>query len=344
LPQKLSPSLSLVNVLEPLKAMAEETRLRILALLKHGELSVTDITEILAQSQPRISRHLKLLADAGVIKRSREGAWVFYRLMAPQNPLGSILHHFLAMLSSDDPVLSADALKLTHVRQVRDAAAFAYFEREANNWDQIRSLYAADEVVENTLREVISDKPIRSLLDLGTGTGRMLMLFASQAQSALGIDTSPAMLALARAHLLREKLTHVELRQGDLFALPQAQQGNHKGYDLIILNHVLHFLEDPARALKQAASQLSAGGRLLVIDFAPHSLEFLRERHAHRRLGFSHEQMQEWFTQMSLALRIARDVSASSHTQNHLTVSIWLAQDQRIAVDTLIQTSTSELA
>src|SRR5512139_1234863 len=159
-----------------LKAAGEETRLRVLALLAEAELTVSDLTDILRQSQPRISRHLKLLVEAGLIERFREGTWAFFRL-AEHGSAAEVARSLLDHLNPADQTIARDRERLTSVRQARAAAAQAYFREHAADWDRIRKLHVADEAVEEAIRAALAEKPFRSLLDLGTGTGRMLELF-----------------------------------------------------------------------------------------------------------------------------------------------------------------------
>src|SRR5918995_3675319 len=295
---------SLDQALAVLRAAAEETRLQILALLAEGELSVSDLTDILGQSQPRISRHLKLLVEAGLVDRHREGAWAFFRLGERAGP-AHILRAILPALDRADHQLAADRARLAEVRSQRSLAAKAFFERLAPQWDRIRSLHAPETVVEEAVLEAIGSKPVRSLLDLGTGTGRMLQLLAPHATRAVGLDASHAMLSVARANLEKAGLTRVELRQGDVYAPPFARGS----FDLVVVHQVLHYLDDPARALREAARLLAPGGRVLVIDFAPHGLEFLRAAQAHRRLGFSREQVAGWLAEAELDCTLTRELA-----------------------------------
>ena len=280
------------TLLAGLRAAGEETRLRILALLNEGELSVSDLTDILGQSQPRISRHLKLMAEAGLVRRHREGAFAFFRLA--DGPGGSLAQWLTARVEPGDKVVSADRSRLVAVRDVRAQAAQGYFARIAADWDRLRNLHASDEAVEAAVLTALGDGPLGSVLDLGTGTGRILALLAPRASRAVGVDASHAMLQVARANLERVKTTmpggRVDLRQGDIHALP-FERGS---FDVVIVHQVLHFLDDPARALREAAAVIGPGGRLIVVDFAPHELEFLRAEHAHRRLGFAPGQVAEW--------------------------------------------------
>jgi DNA-binding transcriptional ArsR family regulator len=261
-----------------LKAAAEPTRLRLLMLIADAELTVSDLTAILRQSQPRLSRHLRLLAEAGLVERHREGSWAFFRLSETGSP-ADIARSLIARLDPSDPIVARDRERLAAVRAARAAAAQNYFRRHAAEWDGIRRLHVADEAVEHAIYSALGDQPIRSLLDLGTGTGRMLEMFAPDIERGIGLDLSLDMLALARARLDRAGLRHCTVRQGDIYdlALPR------DSFDVVIIHQVLHFLDDSARAIREAARVLRPGGRILVVDFAPHDLEFLRDDHAHRR-------------------------------------------------------------
>ncbi len=308
-----------------LKAAGEATRLRLLLLIAEAELTVSDLTAILRQSQPRLSRHLRLLAEAGLVQRYREGSWAFFRL-GERGSAADIARALIARLDPDDPIIARDRERLAAVRAARAAAAQNYFRRHAAEWDRIRRLHVADAAVEEAIRAALGDAPIRSLLDLGTGTGRMLELFAGDIESGLGLDLSHDMLALARARLDRAGLRHCSVRHGDIYdlALPR------DSFDVVIVHQVLHFLDDSARALREAARVLRPGGRLLVVDFAPHDLEFLREEHAHRRLGFAAETVQQWM--QAAGLDVVRQQTLPPGPEGKIAVSLWLGRDPRIAL------------
>ncbi|WP_293863103.1 metalloregulator ArsR/SmtB family transcription factor [uncultured Alsobacter sp.] len=318
--------LGLDALVTALRAAGEDTRLRVLALLAEGELNVSDLTDILGQSQPRISRHLKLLVEADLVDRHREGAWAFFRLNE-HGPAGVLARSLAARLDASDPVLLADRARLAAVRASRAEAAQAYFNRHAADWDRIRSLHAPDAVVEAAIRDAVGGGPIRALLDLGTGTGRILSLLAPLAQRVVGVDANHAMLAVARANLEAAGVRRAELRQGDIYALP-VERG---AFDVVIVHQVLHYLDDPARALREAAAALAPGGRIVVVDFSPHDLEFLREQHAHRRLGFAREQVAGWLEDAGLAAGEHTLVSPPGGAQGQLTVSLWVGRDKRPA-------------
>jgi ArsR family transcriptional regulator len=309
-------------MLDVLRAVGEETRLRIVAVLRHGELTVTDLTEILGQSQPRVSRHLKLLVDAGVVARHREGTWVFFRL-ADDADRRRVLDAALAPSDGRDDLLAADADRLEAVRVRRAAAAGEYFEQIAPIWDEERSLHAAADTVEAEILAALGDRRLGRVLDLGTGTGRMLQLLAPAADGAVGLDASHSMLSVARANLERSGLSNWELRQGDVHSPPLERES----FDLVVIHQVLHYLDDPARAVGEAAHLVAPGGRLLVVDFAPHRHEFLRAA-AHRRLGFAHDQLRDWLGQSGLDCIDVVDVEPPSGSEG-LTVTLWLGQDRR---------------
>lgn len=297
------------------RALADSTRLRILALLRSMELSVGELAQVLGQSQPRVSRHVKILCDAGVAERRKEGSWVFVALGA--EPLvGPILAALDAWDESEQWKL-ADEARLAAVRADRATAAADWFEAHAGEWDAIRSLHVAESEIEAAMRAALGDAPIGTLVDIGTGTGRMLELFAPQSHHALGVDRSSEMLRLARAKLSERDLGNAELRQADLYALPLGDGGA----DTAILHHVLHFAQQPAAAIAEAGRVLAQGGRLLIVDFAPHDREELRTRDAHSRLGFSDDQMLGWFDAAGLS-----PIQTETLEGGALTVKLWLAR------------------
>jgi ArsR family transcriptional regulator len=240
------------------RALADPTRLRILALLRAMELSVGEIAVVLGQSQPRVSRHVKILADAGLVERRREGSWVFLAL----GGAGRVGPVFAALDSWNDwGEIAADLARLDAVRADRAASADRYFEERAGNWDAIRSLHVAEAEVEAAISAVLADRPFGRLVDIGTGTGRMVELLGPDADSAVGIDRSPEMLRFARAKLARAtELSHVELRQGDMYALPLADGCA----DAVLSVQVLEHVRDLDRYLGEAARVLRDDGTLIL--------------------------------------------------------------------------------
>jgi len=302
-----------------LRAAGDPTRLRLLLLLRQAELTVSELIEIVGQSQPRVSRHLKLLCDAGLIERFKEGSWVFYR--AADTGAGVELGQVLSALAGPH---AADLQRLAQVREARAAEAAAYFKVNAAEWERIRALHAPDKDVESAIVRQLSSGPIEHLLDAGTGTGRMLELLGPQAKRAVGVDVSPEMLAIARDRLMRADLVQCQVRLGDTYRLPFPAGGALTGFDAVLFHQVLHYLDDPGAAVAEAARVMRAGGRLLIADFAPHALEFLRTDFAHRRLGFSDREVQGWF--QAAGLKPLAGETVASHRREKLSVKLWLAQ------------------
>jgi len=302
-----------------LRAAGEPTRLRILALLAREELAVLELCRVLDQSQPRVSRHLKLLAEAGLVERFPDGAWVFYRLTGT-GAGGELVAEVLSAIDPADPALQRDAERLSAVWAERAADAGEYFARNAARWDEIRSLYVSDADVEAAILEAAGPGPFKRLVDLGSGTGRMLTLLAPHAETALGLDLSQQMLNLARNRVTEAGLQVCELRHGDIFAtrLPA------ESADLVVVHQVLHYLADPAAAVKEAARIVAGGGKLIIADFAPHRLEFLREQHQHRRLGFAEPEMARWLADAGLSK--VRVTALPPARKEGLTVKIWTAE------------------
>lgn len=309
------------ELLASLKAAAESTRIRIMFILSHGELNVSELTFVLGQSQPRVSRHLKLMSEAGLLSRHKEGNWVLFRLRS-EGRGGALARALVDMLSIQEQPLLGDLARLDEVKRQREEKAAAYFSANAASWSELRSLHVNEEHVENAMAQLIGNSAFETLVDLGTGTGRVLELFSRQAKSLQGIDSSRDMLAIARSSLEKQNL-RPELRQSDIYALPLADATA----DVVTIHQVLHFLDEPQKALLEARRILKPNGKLLVVDFAPHELEELRENHAHRRLGLSAEQMTAWFNRANLAVERHEVLDPPwLKDRKGLSVSLWLAR------------------
>lgn len=295
------------------QALADPSRVRILALLRTMELSVGELAQVLGQSQPRVSRHVRILGDAGLLDRHKEGSWVFLALTDDPRTgiVFDLIDQWLDAKSRD--VLAADAVRLAAVRADRAEAANRYFASHAEAWDSIRSLHVAESAVEKAIQQALGDKPVGRLLDIGTGTGRMIELLGPKAIQATGIDKSSEMLRLARVKLEAAGIPS-SLRQADMYALPLGEGSA----DSVVIHQVLHYAQNPAAALAEAARVLRPGGRLLVVDFAAHGREDLRTRDAHIRLGFTDEAMAGWFRAAGLEPDMTEHLAGGE-----LTVTLW---------------------
>ncbi|WP_309085262.1 metalloregulator ArsR/SmtB family transcription factor [Chelativorans sp.] len=321
------PRIRLDLMVDILKAAAEPSRLRILVLLSHADLTVSDLTEILNQSQPRVSRHLKLLLESGLIARYQEGSWAFFRL-SDGEAAREFVDGVVARVDRTDPVLDRDLERLDAIKRRRQERAAEYFRKNAASWDHIRSLHVSDAAVEAGLKALVGEKTFQSMVDLGTGTGRLLELFSPLYRRGVGVDLSREMLAVARANLERAGVTNAQVRLGDIYAPPVERDA----FDLVTIHQVLHYLEDPAGAVREAARLLRPGGRLIIVDFAPHGHEFLREEHAHLRLGFADRQIAEWLGEAELDLAETRSFAPRGNEAEGLTVKLWMARDRRQAI------------
>jgi ArsR family transcriptional regulator len=301
-------------VAELFQALADPSRLRLLALLREMELSVGELAQVLGQSQPRVSRHLKILADARLVARRKEGSWVFLEL-GPTELVGPLFALVSAVEDeAADRQFAADRARLAAVRADRAEAASRYFAAHAAEWDQIRSLHIAESEVEAAIREAVGEGAIGRLVDIGTGTGRMIELFGAQAEQSIGIDRSTEMLRLARVKLEAAGIQAVSLRQGDMYALPLPDEAA----DVVLLHQVLHYAQSPAAAIAEGARLLVPGGRLLVIDFASHEREELRDQAQHARLGFTDDAVIGWMEEAGLKGRVVRHLEGGE-----LTVTLW---------------------
>ena len=306
------------NLLLQLKAAAEETRLRILTICAYSELTVTELTHVLGQSQPRVSRHLKLLCDAGLLHRFREGAWVFYRRAdGAQMGGGGLVDAVLGRIPENDPQFRRDMQRLAEVRQTRQTAADAYFRENAAEWDRLRSFHVDEAEVEDKMLSLIPRTRDQSIIDIGTGTGRILEVFGRTMGRGVGIDLSHEMLSLARTRLDRAGLRECQVRHGDMYQLPV----DDADFDIATLHLVLHYADDPVTVIQEAERVMAPGGRLVIVDFAPHEMEELRDSHAHRRLGFSDIEIQDLLAAAGLELS-----SIESLPGEPLTVKIWIGK------------------
>ena len=308
---------NLDTLLAGLRAAGEHTRLRILTLCARGELSVSELVQILGQSQPRVSRHLKLMVEAGLLERLPEGAQVYFRV-SDRNGTSKLAHALVSLIPNADNLLVRDLSRLDQVRDSRAKKALDYFQQVAESWNTIRALHVPEQQMEETLLKVIGNDPIGDLLDIGTGTGRVLEILSDRISRGVGVDLSSGMLAVARSNIERAGLTNIHVRKGDMYQLPIEDAST----DLAILNLVLHYSDSPIEVIQEASRVLRSNGRLVIVDFAAHTEEYLRSEYKHFRLGFSDDEILKCFE--------ASGLTASSNTEqlvgDPLTVKIWYAE------------------
>jgi ArsR family transcriptional regulator len=294
--------------------------MRVLLLLARGALSVGELAYILGQSQPRLSRHLKLLTEAGLVERLPEGAWVFYRLPA-DGSARAFVDGLVGMVADEDDQVRRDFERLDSVRADRSTAAQSYFSRVAARWDELRALHYDEGKIEQVVLAAAGPGPFDLVVDFGTGTGRMLALFAERSRRAEGIDLSHQMLTVARSNLEAAGAANASVRHGDATAAPYPDACA----DLVIIHQVLHFLDEPEGALKEAARVLKPQARLIVVDFAPHALEQLRSDHAHRRLGIADSDFGLWAERAGLSIS-QRQTFIQPADREGVAVTVWTAE------------------
>lgn len=301
------------TLLKMLRAVAEPSRLRLLALCVRGEFTVSELVQVLGQSQPRVSRHLKILCDAGLLQGLREGSWVFYRF-APNEDNAAVARQLIDLMPKADPVLANDSERLIQIKNDRNRIAADYFRKNAANWNKIRALHIDENTVDQAIKAAIFKSPVKQLLDIGVGSGRLLESLGPDLEEGEGIDMSPEMLAVARANLDQAGLSNCRVRHGDMYQLPYPD----RSFDAATINQVLHYADEPQFSIREAARILKVGGRLIVADFAPHGREELRTEHQHRRLGFSDQDMARWFKAAGLTTEFSTALPGGA-----LTVVLW---------------------
>ena len=308
----------MTNLLIALRAAAEDTRLRILAALSSSELTVSELMEILNQSQPRVSRHLKVLCDAGLLYRHQEGAWVFHSI-ADTGDMSHVARGIVEMVDMNSTQMLEDQSRLQHIKNKNAERASEYFRKNASEWDQIRNLAVPDADIEKTLIDTLALDDPQLFLDLGTGTGRMLEIFSPYIKKGIGIDLSREMLVVARSKLDSAGVNNCSVRQGDIADLPFENQS----VDVVCIHQVLHYLDRPEQVIYEASRVLRSGGQMIILDFLPHQLEYMREDHAHRRLGISDESIRNWADRCNLKVEQLIRLSSRADNPNFLAIGLW---------------------
>lgn len=306
------------QLIKALKAAGEPTRLRILAALTQYELTVTELVSLLGQSQPRVSRHLKLLLEAGLVSRFQEGSWVFQRLNE-----SSLTAQITQMIDLLDPALKKDSDRLGRIKIENARLATDYFAANAGDWDQVRKMVGSDENIEVAMLNQVQGRDFKNMIDMGTGTGRIVEIFADRAEKITAYDSSQEMLKLARSKFEQAGLSHCQARLGDITALPAADASA----DLITIHQVLHYLDSPFAVIEEARRLLKAGGLILIVDFAKHQHEFLRTEHAHRRLGFANSEIQFWCENNQLSLEHSQKLTQND-SRDGVDVMLWILKSK----------------
>ena len=311
----------MTKLLTALRAAAENTRLRILSILRNSELTVSELVEVLGQSQPRVSRHLKLLCGSGLLQRYQEGAWVFHRL-SDSGSGAKMAHGIIDMIDIDDPEYTQDRERLKSIKARNAARAAEYFRNNAAEWDSIRQMAVPDRDIEKILVDTLEANNRGLFLDLGTGTGRMLQIFSPYFQRGIGIDQSREMLQVARSNLDSAGVTNCTVRQNDINSLPL----ENTSVDVITIHQVLHYLDQPESVFRESARVMKPGAQLIVVDFLPHDLEFLREKHAHLRLGISDQALMSWAQNCGLVVMGCDYFHPDNAGTDSLSIGIWNLQ------------------
>jgi len=302
-----------------LKVLGHPERLRILALLSRGELTVSELVHILGLSQPRVTQYINSLEGAGIIERLKEGSWVFSRIRRGNVAISALVATTLTALPQDDATLKSDRRRLEDVRNARAVAAAEFFANVANDRGQLGDEYLPQEDIENKMLDLLGQSQFNFMVDLGTGTGRILEVFSKVTKRGSGIDNNTVMLKVARANLAQSGMDHLSVRQGDLHATPLGSGVA----DLVTLHQVLHYLDEPSEAILEAARLLETDGQLLIVDFEAHKFDEFRERYAHRRLGFSDQDISRWLMDGGLQLVETALIKTNPDRPN---VRIWLGK------------------
>ncbi len=306
---------SVEKLLQGLRAAAEPTRLRIIALCGHAELSVTELVMILGQTQPRVSRHLKLLVEGGLLQRNKEGNRAYYRLSneAEGADLARMLND---LMPGEDEVHTLDLSRLSSVKADRLRYAETFLDPYSQEIIELRGMWPPDEVIDKCILELLQDRSIEHLLDLGTGTGRILRTMAPFVAKGTGIDNSLEMLSIARARLDQDGIKNCQVRAGDMYRLPFKQNS----FDLITINSLLRYADEPKKVIAEAARVLEKKGALLIVDLAAHDLSTLRDEYGHSWLGFSEVEMVEMLSEANLTVGQVKHIDGQK-----LNVCIWRA-------------------
>ena len=267
------------------KAQADVTRIRLLNLLLHHELNVNEIVMVMGMGQPRISRHLKILTDCGLLKSRRDGLWVFYS--ASKDGRGGNFNEFYYKFIAGDSELNSDYAAMKGVLEEGSRERTRFFDSIASNWDDIKQSIFGDLNISSEILERIKQCDVAA--DLGCGTGELLPYMKQKAKRVIGVDKSPKMLEEAE-HRLASNGRGIELRIGEIEHLPM-RDGE---ADTAVINMVLHHLPSPDAGIHEAGRVLKSGGSLIIVDLEKHQNEEMRKNYEHRWLGFTRKNIERW--------------------------------------------------
>ena len=294
------------------KSLSDVTRIRLLNILLHHELSVNEIVGLMEMGQSRISRHLKILTDSGLLACRRDGVWAFYSTVSEGEGLAFI--EAVAYLFDDDPLFSRDLAQAARILEERKQTTKRFFNAIAPEWDLLKLEILGDLDLNGAISETMGRCEV--VADLGCGTGDLLLRLKESADSAIGVDSSARMLDEARKRFT-EEAGAVELRLGELEHLPLSDGEA----DCAVLSMALHHIDEPASAVAEVARVLRPGGRLIIAEFDKHGNEAMRKTYGDRWLGFSRPEMEGFLAAGGFALE-----SAASHPlRKSLTLSIYKA-------------------
>lgn len=271
------------------KTLSDPTRVRVLALLEREELVVQELMEILQMAQSRVSGHLRILREAGLLADRRQGTYVFYRF--PPAPRGAWRDcwQLLRRTLADDEVVTQDLRALDAVVQSRASRARAFFDARAPEWDALRSIFNDEALRARAIAQLVPEG--MCVAEVGTGTGVLALELARQGIRVIAIDHSPAMLDATRAKLEESRIPGVELRQGEASRLPIGDAE----VDAAMAHMVLRYLPAPLRAILELSRVTRPGGRVVISDFVYHEFEWMRKELGVQWLGFQQQELEEWF-------------------------------------------------
>ena len=250
------------DYIDALRAISEPTRFRLTRLCAQGELTVSELMRIVGQSQPRVSRHLKLLQDAGVLESFREQHWVFYRV-AQNSPSQQLVSDLLQHLPADDDLMDFDQTRLNELRDARAKLSEEFVETEVPDWLRLHEYHGDELRFGDAVRDALAGREVGHLLDIATGTGRMLKIAGPLAESGVGIDLSKKMVMVARNALAEADLPHLTVRQEDMYQMRFPA----RHFDTVTIDQVLYFASNPDALIREATRVLKPSGRLLLVAF-----------------------------------------------------------------------------